>query len=381
MKSGAGRRAATASRGSEGAAGRARATLRPIGLFLASRLVVAFGLLVCTNVVHRPVVQLLTSWDAKWYLLIARAGYSRALPPGTGNASQSDLGFFPLLPSLIRVVHDATRLGYAASGIVLVFVAGLGATIALWWLLRDRYGVRGADRGTALVVFWPGAFVLSYVYTEALLILLVVVTLLALRHGRWLLAGLCAGLATAADPVAVAVVVPCVIASVHAIRTRGDRRSLLAPLLAPAGVVAFFAYLWAHTGSPLEWFHAQRRGWQGGYYGTGVPKAVLSFVQHGVADMNPGVKTLSAVLAVVMVVAYLRSRAPGTWTGYVLTVLAFGVLSPIIGITPRLLLRDFPLIGVVGARLSDRRFRVVLAISAFAMAALLVAAGTPRFTP
>ena len=37
--------------------------------------------------------------------------------------------------------------------------------------------------------------------------------------------------------------------------------------------------------------------------------------------------------------------------------------------------------GVVGANLSGRRFHVVLAISAIAMAALLVAAGTPRFTP
>jgi len=356
-------------------------SLRPIGLFLASRLVVAFALLVCTNVVHRPVIQLLTRWDANWYLLIARAGYSRTLPPGTGNASQSDLGFFPLLPTLLRLVHDATGLGYATSGIALVFVAGMGAAIAVWWLLRDRYGIEGADRGTALVVFWPGAFVLSFAYTEALLILLVAVTLLALEHRRWLLAGLCAGLATATDPVAVAVVVPCVIASVHAMRTNGDRRSLLAPLLAPSGVIAFFAYLWVHTGSPLEWFHAQRRGWQGGYYGTGVPKALLSFVQHGVANMNPGIKTLSAVLAVVLLVAYLRSRPPGTWTGYVLTVLAFGVASPVIGITPRLLLRDFPLLGVVGANLSGRRFRVVLAISAIAMAALLVAAGTPRFTP
>lgn len=357
-----------------------RSSLRAVGIFLASRVVVALGLLLASSVEHRPVEGLLTSWDARWYLEIARSGYVHAIPPGTGNAAQSDLGFFPLLPLLIRVVHDVGGLGYARSGIVLCLVVGLGAAVAVWWLLHDRFGAAGADRGTALICFWPGAFVLS-VYTEGLVMLLVALTLLALGRRRWVAAGLCAAAATAADPVAVAVLVPCVIAAYGAIRARREWRALLAPLLAPLGVASFFGYLWAHTGTPLEWFHAQRRGWQGGYYLSAVPKAAWSLLAHGVANMNPGVKTLSAIVALVLLVAFLRAHPPATWVGYALTVLGLGVVSPIIGVTPRLLLRDFPLLGVAGARLSSRRLLVLLAICAVAMVGLIVAAASTRFTP
>ena len=358
-----------------------RASLRAVGIFLASRAVVALGLLIASNVEHRSAEGLLTSWDARWYLEIARSGYVHTIPPGTGNAAQSDLGFFPLLPLLIRVVHDVFGLGFARSGIVLCLCVGIGAAVAVWWLLFDRYGAAGADRGTALICFWPGAFVLSYVYTEGLVVLLVALTLLALGRGRWVAAGLCAAAATATDPVAVAVLVPCAIAAYGAIRARREWRALLAPALAPLGFISFFAYLWAHTGTPLEWFHAQRRGWQGGYYLSAVPKAAYSLLAHGVANMNPGVKTLSAVVALVLLVAFLRARPPATWVGYAVTVLSLGVVSPIIGVTPRLLLRDFPLLGVVGARLSPRRLVIVLVVCAVVMVCLVVAAASPRFTP
>jgi hypothetical protein len=358
-----------------------RASLRAVGIFLASRAVVVIGLLVAANVEHRSPEGLLTSWDARWYLEIARSGYVHTIPPGTGNAAQSDLGFFPMLPILIRLVHAVSGLGYARSAILLCLLVGIGAAVAVWWLLFDRYGAAGADRGTALICFWPGAFVLSYVYTEGLVVLLVALTLLALGRRRWVVAGLCAAAATAADPVAIAVLVPCAIAAYGAIRARRDWRALLAPLLAPLGMVSFFAYLWAHTGSPLEWFHAQRRGWQGGYYFAAVPKAAYSLLAHGVGNLNPGVKTLSAILALVLLIAFLRARPPAAWVGYVVAVLSLGVVSPIIGVTPRLILRDFPLLGVVGARLSQRRLLYVLAVCAVAMVSLIVAAATTRFTP
>ena len=49
-------------------------------------------------------------------------------------------------------------------------------------MLHDVFGRPGADRGTALVFFSPGALVLSLVYTEAATILLVACTLMALRR-------------------------------------------------------------------------------------------------------------------------------------------------------------------------------------------------------
>ncbi len=357
-------------------------SLRPIGIFVASRL----GTLMIAGAVayakQQPLSKSLIVWDSGWYLSIARSGYAHSVPATFGNPAQTNLGFFPLLPLLVRITHLVTGLSINRSGLVTTFAVGLVAAVAVWWLVRDVYGDSAADRGTALVFFSPGAFVLSLVYTEGATIALVAFALLALRHRRWLAAGLLAGVATAADPVATAAVVPCAIAAYQAIRLRGEWRALLAPLLAPLGIGTFFLYLWFYTGSPLEWFNAQRHGWQGGSYFWGVPGSLMTVVRNGVAYPNATVKTLSAVVAIPLVVLFLRARPPATWIGYSLTVLGFGILSPIIGITPRLILRGFPLLAVAGARLRRPWFEALLGLSALCLAALAVLAmGSPGFTP
>jgi hypothetical protein len=186
----------------------------------------------------------------------------------------------------------------------------------------------------------------------------------------------------AADPVAAAVIVPCVVAAVIAIRRRGEWRALLAPLLAPLGVATFFAYLWVHSGSPFEYFRAQRAGWQGGTYFGGIPGSFAHLLTHWFADPDYAVKAVSALVAVALLVVFFRARPPSTWIGYVVAVLAFGAISPVIGVTPRLALRGFPLLGVVGARLPPLWFEAVLGLSALCMATLAaMAMGGPLWTP
>jgi hypothetical protein len=182
--------------------------------------------------------------------------------------------------------------------------------------------------------------------------------------------------------VASAVIVPCVVAAVLAIRRRQEWKALLAPVLAPLGIGAFFVYLWAHTGSPMEYFRAQRAGWQGGAYFFGVPGSFLHLFFHWFNDPDFAVKAVSALVAVVLLVIFFRARPPATWIGYVVAVLAFGVISPVIGITPRLVLRGFPLLGVVGAKLPPLWFEAALGLSALCMAALgAMAMGGPLWTP
>src|SRR5665213_393559 len=181
-------------------------SLRPVLLYLASRagmLLVAFA---TSSNTHQSLSKSLTAWDSTWYLSIAQGGYVTHIPPGSGDPAQSNLGFFPLIPLLTRATHEVTRFGIPVSGLITTFVLGLAAVVAVWWMLRDVFGATGADRGTALVFFSPGALVLSLVYTEAATILMVACALLALRRERWVVAGLCAAVATAADPVGSAAV-------------------------------------------------------------------------------------------------------------------------------------------------------------------------------
>ncbi len=197
-----------------------------------------------------------------------------------------------------------------------------------------------------------------------------------------MVAGLCAAVATTADPVACAVIVPCVVAAVLAVRRRGEWKAVLAPALSPLGILVFFGYLWAHTGSPVEYFRAQRAGWQGGAYFGSIPVSFGHLVTHWFADPDYAVKAVSALVAVALLVVFFRARPPGTWIGYVVGVLVLGAVSPVIGVTPRLVLRGFPLLGVVGAKLPPLWFEVVLGLSALCMATLgAMAMGGPLWTP
>jgi len=342
----------------------------PAAIFTASRLgmlLVAGGL---AHVQHKALQLYLTRWDSAWYLAVARTGYPHVIRAGVGLPAQSTLGFFPLLPLIIRLGVDVTGLSYVRVGLVVTFLAGLVGAILIWWLLYPTWGRLGASQGTALVFFSPGAFVLSEVYTEGLLIALVAGALLALRGRHWAAAGVLAGLATATEPLGIAAVVPCVVAAVYAIRLRREWRSLLAPLLSPVGIVAFFCFLWVRTGNPLAWYVTQRRGWQGGGLGSGIYHEVSGVLHTGFLHPDYAVKLTSLVTAIVLLVLFLRRPREASAVAYVFAVLFLAVLSPITGVSWRVLLCAFPLIAVAGARVRGGWFLAGLGASALAMAAV-----------
>src|SRR5207302_5593334 len=122
---------------------------------------------------------------------------------------------------------------------------------------------RVADRAAVLFAFSPGAFVLSLVYAEGLLVLLSAACLLALLERRWLLAGVLAALAGATRPNATAAMLACAWAAGVAIWKDREWRAAVAPLLAPVGVLGFFVFLWWHTGGAVIWFRGEFQGWGG----------------------------------------------------------------------------------------------------------------------
>lgn len=350
----------------------------PAGIFTATRAAMVLVAAAVAADERTGILHALVRWDSNWYLTVAEHGYPSVLPTA---GTSSPLGFFPLLPLAIRLVERVTGVSYVAAGIGVTFAGGLIGAVVVWWLLCDSDGRLAANRGTALVFLSPGAFVLSMIYSESLLIPLVAGALLALRRRRWLVAGVLAGLATATDPLAGAVVLACAATAAVAIWKRRDWWSLVAVVLSPWGIAAFFAYLWVHTGTPLAWYIAQRRGWQGGAFGTAVVNDVTA-VLHGSHDPNLTIRLASLVACVLLLAALAWIRPHVSIVAYVIGLLALAVASPIVGITPRVLLRGFPLLAVVGARLRGGWFEGVLGFSAVSMAALAVLSmGSLAFTP
>jgi len=334
---------------------------RPVGIFLASRAVVLLAMWLATRLVlNRSMADVTSTWDGGWYLAVAAGGYPEAVPAIGG----STLAFFPVYPLLVRAVDAVPFVTPIGAGLLVGGLAALGATVVIWLLGRQLLGADVADRAVALLAFFPGSFVLSMVYAEGVMLLLAAGCLLALVRRRWLVAGVLAAAATATRPNAAALIGSCGWAALVAIRSRGAWRSLVAPALAPLGIVTFFAYLWARTGEATAWFAAQRAGWEERVVPLAIVDDVQQLARDPFLDMNNTVVMAGALLAVVGLVLLLRSGLPGEVVVFAVLVLALAFVSETLGPRPRFILAAFPLFYAAAARLRGAAFSAVLGMAA-----------------
>ena len=212
-----------------------------------------------------PILDVLTSWDGLWYFDVVRHGYPHTVPAGvTYFDTEARTAFFPAYPLLVRAADRVLPGGDVFAGLAVNLVLGAVFVLLVGLIARRLFDDRVAARAMVLTALFPGSFVLSFSYSEALMLTLVAATLLLLLDERWLLAGLTAALATASRPNAIAVCAACLVAAWIAWRRHHDWRAWLAPVLSPLGAVAFQLFLWARTGEPGVWFRVQSEAWSEG---------------------------------------------------------------------------------------------------------------------
>lgn len=286
-----------------------------------------------------------TQWDGLWYLEIVRTGYPRSIPPDiTYFQLEARAAFFPLYPMLVRVSDVVLPGGDTLAALTLNVLLGAVAVVLVGLLARRLTDTETATRAMVVFAVFPGSFVLSFAYAEALLVVLAAACLLALHDERWLVAGVAAALATATRPNGVAVVAACAVASAMAIRARRDWASLVAPVLSPLGFVGFQAFLRQHTGEPFAWFRVQREAWAEGtsFGGTAVSNTV-SFLRHPLASPTDALTAATLVALAVAVWAAWRHRLPAPMVAYSVVIVALMLLPETVTARPRFLFAAFPL--------------------------------------
>jgi hypothetical protein len=354
----------------------------PAAIYLASR-VTCFvaGYLATRLPPGRPLLHVLGAWDAGYYLAIADGGY-----PAAFDASRPSVhAFFPLYPLTIRAVHAVTPLSFVQAGVLLNTIFGTGAAVLIWLLVKRLSDRDAATRATALVCFFPWAFVFTMAYAEPLLLLLAAGCLLALHDRRWLIAGLCALLAGAARPNGAALGFCCAWAALDAIRSRREWRSLVAPMLAPLGLLGFFLFLEARTGDFLANVRIKDEafGDQGiGLAPAGVGTRLAGFADAPLNDLNMVTTVLSIVVVLAGGLALLRWRPPVTLLWWTAPVVALAIVFTTYGSMPRFVLTAFPLVAAIGVWARGTVFTAIFGASATLMGALMIVAGTTIvFTP
>lgn len=191
-------------------------------------------------------------WDGAWYSEIATEGYGERAPASTA--------FFPLYPMLVRL-GAALGGGPALWGVLISLVATLFALYFLYATAEKLYDRRVARATTLAFAFFPTAFFLNAVYTEALFLALTTGTVWAAYVRRdLLLAGILGALAAATRNLGVLLLIPLFLEWARGRREFGTP-GLLALGLVPAGLVAYVVFLAGRFGDPLIFARQQGEYW------------------------------------------------------------------------------------------------------------------------
>jgi hypothetical protein len=341
-----------------------RWVLRPIAIYLASRVVTYAALGVATTISHKSLWGEIDLWDSRWFIRAASHGWPSHLPTVHGHIAANTTAFFPLFPLSFRWLADITGISLLTAGAIVSGITGMTAMIAVWALVRHYAGSRGADRATLLLAVFPGAFVFSLVYSEGMTITFIAFGLLALMRRRWLAAGVLGLLATATSPVAVAFAVSCAFCAYREIRRNGNWRAIVAPILAPLGFIGYLGWLAWHSGGVTAWTQTERYGWHS-YASLWYPfHLVISFLTDPVAQtLTDHILVAGIVVAVICAIVAIRDRMPVPVLLYGLIAASISAVTAPVGLRPRFILLAFPLVLAIGTRLRGRSYVAVLLLS------------------
>jgi uncharacterized membrane protein len=266
----------------------------------------------------------------------------------------------------------------ATAGLIISTIGGLIAAILIQEIATDWWDEAAGRRAAILFCVFPGSVVFTMVYSEGVLIPLVIGSLLALGRKRWLLAGVLAGFATAANVTAVPLIVAAGIGALREIKRSRDSgepildrdtlRPLLAPILSVTGIAAFAIYLWAHTGHPTATLTAQKDGWHEKTDLFAVVHLITRLASqishHHSINLNYVVGLAGVIVLVIglVLLARRRGRIPLEAVIYTLGVTYRMITSEYVPPNPRLLITAFPLVIVFARYIDGRRFKWLIGV-------------------
>jgi hypothetical protein len=341
-------------------------------------------------------------WIAVRVLLIGWDGRDLAAVATHGYVTARDAAFFPLLPLAEHVMAPLLGGRAALAGWLLANIAALGAFGVLRRLAEDETGSRRVARlALVFLAFSPFAVFLSLAYTEPVFLLLALLTFHALRHRRWLTAGLMLALAVLTRMAGIVLLVPLALEAVLTLRARFERETLIRaagaaalPVLALSGFWLFLAHIY---GTPFAGARAENTYWtrhlDWPWYGvvhtigTVIHPADGAYVFRAALDL--AALAVASALSVALAVPRVRAWAgvPFSYAAYAWAATLFALCVPLhptdgsdaLFSLPRYLLVAFPFAILLGAVAGHSR-RGQLALQAatllgYALLTVLYAAG------
>lgn len=324
-------------------------------------------------------------WDSVWYQRIATDGYR--LQPYLHQ--HQNLAFFPLYPLVLHLTSGWWPWSQATAALLIANCCALGATLALYRLVRHDRGAQPAQRVIWVFTLFPTSLFLFAGYSESLFLLCLFCCFYHARSGQWWWAGLWGGLAAATRSLGVITLAPLVVSwyqaqparsvSVRAGRSRlyagwGARSCpLVALLLIPAGLLSYVAYLGVRFGSPLAFSSSQRswhRTWDWPWHTLAVALQRMQehLVPFSLAELHACSDVLWAAVFLTLSVVATRQLARQYavflwlfWAVVLSTPESLGGATDVLMSLPRFLLTAFPVLIYLAE--TTRRTRIACAIA------------------
>ena len=348
---------------------------RTTALWLGTRVyvaVVSIAAIVVTTRVSPSFETFVTSWhqfDTYCYESIVDAGYL-----GSDRCTYNT-AFFPGLPGLMWL---GTKVGLSVTltGLLVSLAASWFAAKALATLARDWGASSNVTVATWLIA--PMAVFLFAPYTEALFSALSFWAWVWAQRGHWIAAGALAGVAGLVRSNALFLGVALgVLFLLSRPRPWAQSWALALPFLT---VAAFFAYLYAITGSWTHWFDVQAATWNRQF--TDPITSAWNTLQLGLGAPENGFTSSrfyaellnTALVLAAGIVLLVKRRWPEAI--YVLLTIWSFMTGEFFQSTPRATLVLFPVWLVLGAVLTKHRW---MRWGYFTMAPLALAFVTVRY--
>jgi hypothetical protein len=236
------------------------ALLVALGPFLVSRLLVWIGTVAISPLIPQarvgfdfwhpadPVLRRLFHFDAQYFAVITRYGYSGGpvppLPPPPYRGA-----FLPLLPFLARLLGGSEWALLAITNL-----AFLAALTVLYLLARRRLGDSESKLLLWILALGPASIFFSYAYSESLLLLGIAGTLYGIETKRFGLAGAAALFGAMSRAPGVLLAIPLATEAWRGSRRLPALAATAAPLLG-LGIVSLVDL--SQLGDPLGWAHGQ----------------------------------------------------------------------------------------------------------------------------
>jgi len=300
------------------------------------------------------VLDIWSAWDSGWYLDIAENGYSPILQsdlPKRTCCGQSNIVFLPLYPMTIKILGLIIN-DYHSAGIVLSNFYLLLSALILHKIVKDEFGKKTGEVAVLLFFTFPTSFILSSIFSESLILLLLLLCIYFARQEKWAMASIFGFFATFTKITGL-LVLPILIWE-YLLKNRFQmKKDFVYFLLIPLGLIIFMLFTYVKFGNFWAYFNVRRYAW------NIVPENSIEVLVGFLNSGNSALKFISyyAITSLVLMVAILFSNLPRIYKNFTLLFTVFPLISGrevVIGY-PRVSVIIFPIVIFLASVITTKR--------------------------